>query len=205
MKRLLLSVGLLSLSVGAASAQSFQDMVTVQGDCKFQLVQGFFPCTKTGSYIVFKNGRQAFAFTQGDTLFWLSGNQDRQPNLENFYVQIDTFRMTHKGKTSEDTGMEGECHINMNKDASQFRYIKCDVYNRSKGSLYNFSIDRIKKTDRLKGAYRPAYYGGYYAPHRPALPGLLMRYVAVILRPNEIGSGMTATPPCSIRRASCAA
>jgi hypothetical protein len=48
----------------------------------------------------------------------------------------------------EDSGMEGECHFHMNKEASKFFYIKCDVYNRSKGTLYNFYLEDIKSFSR---------------------------------------------------------
>jgi hypothetical protein len=47
-----------------------------------------------------------------------------------------------------DDGMEGECHFQMNKTATNFYSIKCDIYNRAKGTLYNFYLEKITKTDR---------------------------------------------------------
>jgi hypothetical protein len=39
--------------------------------------------------------------------------------------------------------MEGECHFRMNKEATRFYDIQCDVYNRTKGSIYNFYLENI--------------------------------------------------------------
>ena len=47
-----------------------------------------------------------------------------------------------------DGGMEGECHFNLNEDATKFFYIKCDVYNRKKGSYYKFYLENIHNFER---------------------------------------------------------
>jgi hypothetical protein len=82
-------------------------------------------------------------------LFELSGGKDRQPNLTNYYLSVDTLRIK-RGKDDwvEDRGMEGECHFRMNKEATKFFNIKCDIYNRSKGSMYNFYLEDIKNFSR---------------------------------------------------------
>jgi hypothetical protein len=46
-----------------------------------------------------------------------------------------------------DHGMEGECHFSLNKEATVFHSIECDVYNRAKGSMYNLHLESISKTD----------------------------------------------------------
>lgn len=95
------------------------------------------------------NGRSVFTFARGkDNVFSLSGGKDRQPNLQNYYLSVDTFRI-HSGKTdASDTQMEGECHMHMNPDATKFYEIKCDVYNRAKGTLYKFYLENITSFDR---------------------------------------------------------
>jgi hypothetical protein len=96
-------------------------------------------------------------------VFTLSGGKDRQPNLENYYLSIDTLRLEIKGKP-EAVGhsMEGECHFNLNRDATKFFYVKCDVYNRTKGTIYNFYLDRIAKSEKVN--YRCPECGAAHTP-----------------------------------------
>jgi hypothetical protein len=47
-----------------------------------------------------------------------------------------------------DRDMEGECHFRLNKSATKFYDIKCDVYNRAKGSMYNFYLNKIIRFNR---------------------------------------------------------
>ncbi|MBA4121323.1 MAG: hypothetical protein H0X72_02520 [Acidobacteria bacterium] len=122
------------------------------GKCRFQLIEGFFPCNSKVAFVQSANGRSLITFIKREKgreiLFTLSGGSDRQPNLENYYLSIDTFRMKN-GDDDEvgDDGMEGECHFRMNKTATNFFSVKCDVYNRAKGTLYNFYLENITKTD----------------------------------------------------------
>lgn len=126
--------------------------VALTGKCRFQLVEGFFPCEPKVAFIALANGRALITFIKRENgkeyLFTLSGGSDRQPNLENYYLGIDTFRMKI-GDDDElvDDGMEGECHFQMDKTATNFYSVKCDIYNRSKGTLYNFYLENITKTD----------------------------------------------------------
>lgn len=132
---------------------SGNNFVALTGKCRFQLVEGFFPCDPKVAFIALANGRALVTFMKRekgkDYLFTLSGGSDRQPNLENYYLSIDTFRMKI-GDADEigDDGMEGECHFRMNKTATNFYSVKCDIYNRAKGTLYNFYLENITKTDR---------------------------------------------------------
>jgi len=119
------------------------------GRCRYQLVAGFFPCSEMVAYTVLKNGRSLLSFWNDEALFTLSGGKDRQPNLENYYLSIDTLSMKPKDKPeATDHGMEGECQFRSNRDATRFFDIKCDVYNRAKGSLYNFYLEKIRKFNR---------------------------------------------------------
>jgi hypothetical protein len=87
---------------------------------------------------------------KGNNLFFLSGSKDRQPNLENYYLSIDRFTFQPEGRNDQlaDHSMEGECHFRMNKSATRFFEIKCDVYNRMKGTIDNFYLGNIQKIDR---------------------------------------------------------
>lgn len=49
---------------------------------------------------------------------------------------------------SEDNDMEGECHFPLNKEASKFFSVKCDIYNRRKSLNYNFFLESITSFDR---------------------------------------------------------
>lgn len=110
----------------------------------------FLSCSEKVAYTELKNGRSVLSFFVNDNaVFTLSGGKDRQPNLENYYLSIDTLRMKLKDREEAvDHGMEGECHFRMNKSATKFFEIKCDVYNRAKGTIYNFYVENIRTVDR---------------------------------------------------------
>lgn len=145
---ILAAVALAGACVGRANARS-QNLAVFTGQCRLQLVVGFFPCDEKVAYVQLANGRSLISFVKGDTMFTVSGGNDRQPNLENYYLSIDTIPMKRgSGEQTEDHGMEGECHFRMNKEATKFFEIKCDVYNRAKGSIYNFYLEKIRKFDR---------------------------------------------------------
>jgi clan AA aspartic protease (TIGR02281 family) len=125
------------------------------GRCRYQLIAGFFPCGNLVAYNLLKNGRSLLTFWSDQAVYTLSGGKDRQPNLENFYLSIDTFTLKLNGKSEaidhgiEDHGIEGECHFSLNRDATRFFYIRCDVYNRTNGAMYNFYLDRIEKFKKV--------------------------------------------------------
>lgn len=114
------------------------------GNCKLQLIKGFFPCDSQMIFTELRNGRSFLTFTKEKNVFGLFGGADRQPNPENYYLQIDAFRIGEGEQTlALDKGMEGECHFRLNKGATRFYSVKCDIYNRSKGSIYNFYLENI--------------------------------------------------------------
>lgn len=134
---------------GAGQDIAMKNLAVFTGQCRFQLVMGFFPCDEKVAYIQLVNGRSMLSFMKDNTVFTVSGGKDRQPNLENYYLGIDTIRIKQgNGEEAEDRSMEGECHFRMNKAATKFFEIKCDVYNRAKGSMYNFYLEKIQKFDR---------------------------------------------------------
>lgn len=127
-------------------------IAVLTGQCKFQLIEGFFPCNSKVVFMQFAEGRPTVTFIKTvkgiDTLFILAGGTDRQPNLENYYLGINAFAIVVGGKeVGSDEGMEGECHFRMNKAGNKFYSVKCDIYNRAKKTLYNFYLENISKTD----------------------------------------------------------
>ena len=121
----------------------------LEGDCRLQLTKGFVPCKGSVMWTEYDNGREMLSFFKGDTAFSLSGGGDRQPNPENYYQSIDTIRILEGGKRSgAGQGVEGECHFNLNEDATKFFSIKCDVYNRRNGSSYKFHLENIRNFKR---------------------------------------------------------
>jgi len=118
------------------------------GQCRFRMPKGFFPCDPKVALISLRNGRSLLAFSKGEMLFHLSGGNDRQPNLENYYLSIDSLGIQSPDINAVDRGLEGECHFRLNRDATKFFSIKCDVYNRAQGEMYNFVVDKITETHR---------------------------------------------------------
>jgi hypothetical protein len=136
-------------SPGSTQEGDIKEGVVFFGQCRYQLVTGFFPCGEMVAYTVLKNGRSLLSFWNDKSVFTLSGGKDRQPNLENYYLSIDTFAMKLVGhEEAVDRDMEGECHFRLNKSATKFYDIKCDVYNRAKGSMYNFYLNKIIRFNR---------------------------------------------------------
>lgn len=127
------------------------NLVTFTGKCRFQIVAGFFPCNPKVIYLQ-KPDYSHLAFVVNDKgkeiIFSLSGRSEGQPNLQNYYLQIDTVSIDGVDNGASDNGMEGECHFRMNKSATTFFFVKCDIYNRAKGTLYNFYLEKITKTQR---------------------------------------------------------
>jgi hypothetical protein len=111
-------------------------------------------------------------------MFTLSGGSDRQPNLENLYLSVDTLRMMENGKVlSEDKHMEGECHFNLNSEATKFFYIKCDVYDRAKGFGPKFYLENISTFKRLI----PPESAGASASVTETTPGEMGKRIALVI------------------------
>jgi clan AA aspartic protease (TIGR02281 family) len=142
-----LTLAFLSMSAFAQEDQS-KAITFLTGECRYQLVQGFLPCQNTVVWSEFKNGRTLVSFFRGDVAFGLSGGRDRQPNPENYYLSVDTVHVTQTGKPDETGEVEGECHFRLNRSASKFYFIRCDVYNRKVGFAWNFYLDSIGSFER---------------------------------------------------------
>ena len=158
---ILSSKSLLGISMGCfiacaspmanAKDATLKRITGIVGECRVQLAAEFAPCDKDVIWMELTNGRALLIFKKDKTLYTLSGGRDRQPNLEDFYLGIDTFRLAVDGvEKKADMKMEGECHFSINKDASKFYYIKCEIYNRAKGSRYNLYLENIVSFDRTE-------------------------------------------------------
>ena len=128
---------------------NLKDMVTAEGECRIELVRGagYGRCDDGVIYMLFRNGRHLIMFHNKDDVIALAGAGDRQPRLEDYYINIDTFRLTIPGrKEAVDTNMEGECHIRVTKERGDFRSIECDAYDRAKGLGVSARVDNIRKS-----------------------------------------------------------
>src|SRR5271169_1302772 len=94
---------------------AIKSFTVFMGQCRLQIIVGFFPCDGRVIYTELKNGRSMVTFTKANAIFTVSGGTDRQPDLEDYYVGIDTIRLHQEnGEEAEDHGMGGECHFRMN-------------------------------------------------------------------------------------------
>jgi hypothetical protein len=144
---------MLAVAPTIASAQnaSPKNLAVFTGECRLRILEGFFPCDPKVAYVQLSNGRSLLSFTKDGNVFSVSGGHDRQPNPQNYYLSIDTFRLARpKLPEAADTAMEGECHFVLNADATVFYSVKCDVYDRAKGSMYNLYLENISHTDHEK-------------------------------------------------------
>jgi len=139
---------------GQDAAQGYdnvQRMTVFEGKCRVQILAGFFPCKPGVLFTEFKNNRWALMFSTSDGVFNIvvSGGSDRQPNLENYYVSADRF-YSLKGRdfVFDDQGIEGECHFLMNKKATRYFHIKCDIYNRKTGTHPRLYLENIQSFKR---------------------------------------------------------
>ncbi len=138
-----------ALGTSAVAQEKQSNAVTFfAGECRFQILQGFFPCDSGVMWAEFGNGRAQVSFFKEGTAFLLAGGHDRQPDLENYYLSIDTVRVLQKGKPDQTGSVEGECHFRLNKEGTKFYFIRCDVYNRKVGFIWKFYLDNIKNFDR---------------------------------------------------------
>jgi hypothetical protein len=146
-----LSPALIAMSNTATARDiNVKDMITAKGECRMELVKGagYNPCNEGVIYMLFKNGRHLLMFSNKDgTVIAVAGAGDRQPRLEDYYVNVDTLRTNIPGrKEAVDTNMEGECHIRVAKEKVDFRRIECDVYDRAKGLSFSARVDNIVDT-----------------------------------------------------------
>ena len=126
--------------------QNVRAMTFFKGNCKMQVVQGYFPCKDAVMWGEYTTERASIMFFKDNMTF--SGIGDRQPNLENYFQSIDRIRIMDGQKIKAETPMEGECHFHLNEQATLFYFIHCDVYNRQKGIAFNFHLDNVSDFDR---------------------------------------------------------
>jgi hypothetical protein len=122
------------------------------GTCTVQLfVDGAKgPCDSKVIFANLTNGRSWFTFSRKFDngkyfAYTVSGGHDRQPQIENYYLSIDTLRIQlGKEAPAVDTHMEGECHTTFDK--METRDIECVVYDRSNGLSVTLHLGNITDT-----------------------------------------------------------
>src|SRR5271165_1137596 len=142
------------LVISQSIAKSNESLSTVKaltffsGNCRMQIVRSFLPCKGAVMWGEYTTGRASITFFKENISFSMSGAGDRQPNLENYFQSIDRIRIMDRETLKAESPMEGECHFNLNQNATQFYFVHCDVYNRQKGLMFNFHLDNISKFER---------------------------------------------------------
>jgi hypothetical protein len=127
----------------------YEDIAVLTGRCRFRLASEFFACEERVVYGRFQNGRSLLSFVvKDDRVFTASGGEVRQPDSENYYLRVDTVVLKGSGLEGEDHGIEGECHLRLSREGTGFLDVKCDVYNRAKGSMYHFYLEDIRRVAR---------------------------------------------------------
>jgi hypothetical protein len=121
----------------AQEAPKWKTLVKMNGQCQYKLFREvpFVLCDPEISYGVLPNGRAMYIFSSQNhkTFYTLSGGEDRQPRLEDYYLAIDTFRMMMHDKPDYSIPYEGECHQHSGKSAKQINLLECEAYNRQMG------------------------------------------------------------------------
>lgn len=136
----------LAASATAQLSDQWKTLIRLTGKCQYQLFKelGSIPCSNSIKYGVLPNGRAMFMFGNDKTTYVLSGGEDRQPRLEDYYLSVDTVRILQGGQqVAEDTNMEGECHWRTNKQGNITYEIRCDSYDRAKGMGVSLYFDKF--------------------------------------------------------------
>ena len=132
------------------SVENLQYTVSFKGTSKYKFVNrtSFFPCDPNVTFENFKNHRSAFSFTiENSGFFIFSGGKDRQPNLENYFLSVDAAKFGKSGEGVKGK-VEGECHVRLNKNGSEYYDIRCDVFDRKAGITFNFYLTEISGFER---------------------------------------------------------
>lgn len=138
MKKILTAL-MLAASIGAAHAQGRPTILAAfEGTCKCKLIAGWFPCSPKVGDSALPNGRSFVQFEAEDKQFAFSGGYDRQPDINDLFLTVDTVRILRGGRQlAIDDRMEGECHLVFNDDASAFESVHCDAWDRAKGRSHD--------------------------------------------------------------------
>ena len=195
-------VALLIPTLAALGEQRPTYITTLEGTCDFILPNvPQAPCSPSVMWMVLKSGRSALLFTylkanDEKVTFSLSGGQDRQPNLENYYLSVDTLVTWFDPQKSVTTDVEGECHFSVAENGKRYRFVHCVVYNRRDAIMFKFNLNSIfrsetKRIQLIVDAFRQLANGeavsrhlGRACPHLPygriqenygASPGRLRR------------------------------
>jgi hypothetical protein len=127
--------------------QTPKTIFSYNGDCqmKLDINKTYQPCNTNVLHTIFQNGRTGVTFIKDGTSYSIFGGRDRQPELENYYISMDSIRIMKDGRyVLDDPNINGECHLKMNKAATKFYLLDCDIFNSINGSSYRFELQNIK-------------------------------------------------------------
>ena len=103
-------------------------------------------CDSKATFIVIGNGRSFVGFISDQLVFSFNGGHDRQPDLNHYYLSIDSVRMMNgTTKVFEDLSVEGECAMTVSDDGNKFYTVHCTAHNQQKEE-YSFRLDNISTT-----------------------------------------------------------
>ena len=110
----------------------------------------FLACDPIVTFTNYKDHRNAFTFTAENSKagFIFEGGRDRQPDLENYYLLVDKVKLGTSDGEGAQGKAEGECHMRLNKDGSKYCEVKCDVFNREAGFVFNFYLTDISSFEK---------------------------------------------------------
>ena len=142
-------VPLIFLIAGDVYGQTSNSVTILKGNCRLEIVSGFFPCDAKIVWMQHSNGRGSVGFFKDGSSFTVSGGSDRQPNPRDYFLSIDTFELS-KGQEigGIDRNMEGECHFRLNSSGSKFYFIRCIAYNRKTNTSYKLFLEKISHFER---------------------------------------------------------
>lgn len=132
-----------------ANISSIDAILTFNGDCNISLGNGeTLKCDDKVAFIMGKNSSFLFIKVEEGFII-LSGAEDRQPNINNYYLSISRFALKNKDLSEKfsDNNFEGECHFNLSDDGKEFYYVDCDVYNREHKARIKLNLKNITSTD----------------------------------------------------------
>ena len=133
---------------GTARAQNDanpEHIVVAEGVCKYRIVNpNFFDCDRSVMLMRFRNHRGVYIFHK-EKHTWTFSGVERQPDVEDYYINIDTVRMDNLEKHND---ISGECHSISNKDNSMIYQITCTAVDSTSAMSFDFTVTNVGHVER---------------------------------------------------------
>lgn len=121
-------------------------LIMFKGKCSYAIDNNthLSDCNDKALYTLYKEGGYSLLLSSAGLSYVLGGNSDRQPTLENYYTNIKTINIL-KGNELIETrnNLNGECHMKMNKQATRFYFIHCEIYDPEKRQTLKYFLNDI--------------------------------------------------------------